>query len=338
LAVFLWAHYFLWGHLAHQAITLGPFSGDVFMNTVIVQHAHPKSIAGQYVLQRNFEKVDSLSAQQSGAAPKGAAGHAAMDAVLTLLADWRMAVRSGTSLADLLAQVDEVTNHVQEFKQAAAREFGINLEPPALEQVTPQLLGSYYDIKDHADKVYLHADTVTICVERAEEGIEVKLQAFGSPFEPLAATHLSFAAVEAATCRSYGADIDDVAVWAQHELGVTFAGKSVAERLKLIRKYGASHPANRGFHRIPDAAVESHFLSGAFFVTEAAQAEVMKHGLDKVLSWFNRPRKSVKVGDALPMDEMPLQAFFGFDSAQSIPESFYVAISLLKPEEISTVV
>jgi hypothetical protein len=303
------------------------------MNTVIVQHAHPKSIAGQYVLQRNFEKVDSLSAQQTGATPKGAAGHAAMDAVLTLLADWRMAVRSGTSLADLLAQVDVVTNHLQEFKQAAAREFGINLEPPALEQVTPQLLGSYYDLKDHADKLYVHADTVTICVERAEQGIEVKLQAFGSPLEALASMHLSFGDVEAAACRSFGANIDDVAVWAQQELGLTFAGESVADRLKLIRKYGASHPANRGFHRIPNAAVESHYLSGAFYVTEAAQAEVTKRGLDKVLGWFNRSRKSVEVGQALPMDEMPLQAFFGFDSAQSTAESFYVAISLLKPEE-----
>jgi hypothetical protein len=308
------------------------------MNSLFSQPVLRTSIAGQYVLQRNFEKVDSLSAQQTGAMPKGAAGHAAMDAVLTLLADWRMAVRSGTPLAELLAQVDEVTNHLQEFKQAAAREFGINLEPPALEQVTPQLLGSYYDLKDHADKVYVHADTVTICVERAEEGIEVSLQAFGSPFEPLAATHLSFGDVEAAACRSFGANIDDVAVWAQCELGLDFAAESVAERLKLIRKYGASHPANRGFHRIPDAAVESHFLSGAFFVTEAAQAEVMKRGLDKVLSWFNRPRKSVEVGQALPMDEMPLQAFFGFDSAQSNPESFYVAISLLKPEEVSPAV
>jgi hypothetical protein len=99
---------------------------------------------------------------------------------------------------------------------------------------------------------------------------------------------------------------------------------------------GTSNPADCGFHRIPVDAVESHYLYGAFFVTPAAQTEVTKCGLDKVLSWFNRPREGVKVGAVLPMDEMPFQAYFGFDNAKTGPEAFYVAISHLAPNEVTS--
>jgi hypothetical protein len=53
----------------------------------------------------------------------------------------------------------------------------------------------------------------------------------------------------------------------------------------------------------------------------------------KVLGWFNRPRNAISVAEALPMSEMPLQAYFGFDPDGKGGDAFYVAISLRNQPE-----
>ena len=97
------------------------------------------------------------------------------------------------------------------------------------------------------------------------------------------------------------------------------------------------HPHTPGAHQftradwieVPDVQVQMHSLAGAFFVSKEAQALFDREGLplDVVLCWFNQPRHHVQVGESLQMGH-GLEAFFGFDEAESGTRAFFVEISL----------
>jgi hypothetical protein len=97
------------------------------------------------------------------------------------------------------------------------------------------------------------------------------------------------------------------------------------------------HPHTPGAHQftgadwveVPEVQVHLHSLAGAFFVSRDAQALFDREGLplDVVLCWFNQPRHSVEVGQSLQMGN-GLEAFFGFNEAESGARAFFVEISL----------
>jgi hypothetical protein len=97
------------------------------------------------------------------------------------------------------------------------------------------------------------------------------------------------------------------------------------------------HPHTPGAHQficadwieVPEVQVHTHSLAGAFFVSKEAQALFEREGLplDVVLCWFNQPRHHVQVGACLQMG-YGLEAFFGFDEAESGARAFFVEISL----------
>ncbi|NEX60065.1 hypothetical protein [Noviherbaspirillum galbum] len=287
------------------------------------------SAAIQQAVLLNCEKLDSIKAK-TGNHLTDTASRAAAEAALTMMADWETALAEGTSPADLPGEVDKAIAQLIQFRQDVARAYRLDAAAPALEPVSDGF-GRTFAVSPSAEAVFLRADTVTVIVEREDDGVAVSLTPRGLPFQEVSRAHLSFVDVEAAVAKAYGTTVDDAADWAHTERGIDFASQSLEERLSLIRQNGACNPADRGFHRIPDEAVERHFLSGAFFVTEAAQTEVMALGLDRVLSWFNRPVAAAHVGQTIAMDEFPLQAFFGMDQEKEGAEAFYVAISLLKP-------
>ena len=96
------------------------------------------------------------------------------------------------------------------------------------------------------------------------------------------------------------------------------------------------HPHTPGAHQliradwieVPQVLVHLHSLAGAFFVSKEAQALFEREGLplDVVLCWFNQPRH-VQVGQCLQMGH-GLEAFFGFDEAESGARAFFVEIAL----------
>ena len=97
------------------------------------------------------------------------------------------------------------------------------------------------------------------------------------------------------------------------------------------------HPHTPGAHqftradwiKVPEVQVHMHSLAGAFFVSTEAHALFEREGLplDVVLCWFNQPRHHVQVGESLQMGH-GLEAFFGFDEAESGARAFFVEISL----------
>ena len=97
------------------------------------------------------------------------------------------------------------------------------------------------------------------------------------------------------------------------------------------------HPHTPGAHQfaradwieVPEVQVHVHSLRGAFFVSKEAHALFEREGLplDVVLCWINQPHHHVQVGESLQMG-YGLEAFFGFDEAESGARAFFVEISL----------
>ncbi len=92
---------------------------------------------------------------------------------------------------------------------------------------------------------------------------------------------------------------------------------------------GAHQLAAADWVEVPATTVRRHCLGGAFFISKAAEAFLAGQGLplDVVLCWFNQPRGAVEVGESLQMGQ-GLEAFFGFDEAQSNARAFFVEITL----------
>ncbi len=92
---------------------------------------------------------------------------------------------------------------------------------------------------------------------------------------------------------------------------------------------GAHLRAASEWVEVSATTLRRHCLSGAFFISKAAEAFIESQGLplDVLLCWFNQPRGLVQVGDSLQMGQR-LEAFFGFDGSKHDARAFYVEISL----------
>lgn len=89
------------------------------------------------------------------------------------------------------------------------------------------------------------------------------------------------------------------------------------------------HPDAEDWQPVPQSALDRHFLSGRFNLSPEALPLVHKVGLDRVLAWFETTR-GVTVGDAMPVGDFGLKAYFGFDLDKPNGECCYVNISMLR--------
>lgn len=91
---------------------------------------------------------------------------------------------------------------------------------------------------------------------------------------------------------------------------------------------GASTPADvqEQDQKIPEPMVRKHGLASEFRITSDALKKLGKNlDLDKLLSWFSKPRPQVKVGDDLEMFD-GLYAYFGLDWDRPNGACFYIRI------------
>ncbi len=92
---------------------------------------------------------------------------------------------------------------------------------------------------------------------------------------------------------------------------------------------GASTPAGgqgQQEQQIPESLVLKHGLASEFRITTDALKKLGENlDLDKLLSWFSKPRPQVKVGDDLEMFD-GLRAYFGLDWDRPNGACFYIRI------------
>ena len=79
-------------------------------------------------------------------------------------------------------------------------------------------------------------------------------------------------------------------------------------------------------HQIPETLVRKHGLASEFRITADALKKLGEDlDLDKLLSWFSKPRPQVRVGDDLEMFN-GLRAYFGLDWDRPNGACFYIRI------------
>lgn len=89
------------------------------------------------------------------------------------------------------------------------------------------------------------------------------------------------------------------------------------------------HPEADDWWPVPQSAIDRHYLSGQFNLSQEAMPLVQKMGLDRLLAWFEKTR-NVHIGDTLPVGDSGLKAYFGFDLEKPNGEGCYVNVTVLR--------